>query len=243
MTTFTARARAVRAISSVRVITFWERFIGGAGLTLTLAGLVLLSVVMTLQEGNWVPGMPAPLLIAALGGAAGWAMHRRGWTTRRAVLTSWGAGLLFAAYAGTSTAEGFAITARAVHAIEDIARWAAAIPTEETQPGAIEFAMFLTLAVWLLSVSGIWLALRSAHGWTTVVFGGVVLAFALSNLPEGLEWRLGIFMATSVMLLIHLSTGAADRRVERDAGRCSTHARCSRSPASCWRSGCWSPQP
>ena len=216
MTTFTARARAVRAISSVRVITFWERFIGGTGLTLTLAGLVLFSVVMTLQEGNWVPGMPAPLLIAVLGGAAGWAMHQREWTTRRAFFTAWGTGLLFAAYAGTSTAEGFAITARAVHAIEDIARWVAAISTDETQPGAIEFAMFLTLSVWLLSVSGIWLALRSAHGWTTVLFGGVVLAFALSNLPEGLEWRLGIFMATSVMLLIHLSTV---RRIEGWRGR------------------------
>lgn len=210
MTTLIARAQAVD------VISLWERFIGGMGLTLTLVGLVLFSVVMPLQEGNWVPGMPAPLLIGVLGGAAGWAMHQRGWTARRATVTTVAAGLLLSAYAGTTAAEGFAITARAVNAIEDIAQWIAAISTDETQAGTIEFAMFLSFAVWLLCVSSVWLALRSAHGWSTVLFGGVVLAFALSNLPGSLGWRLGIFMATGVMLLIHLSTV---RRIEGWRGR------------------------
>ena len=209
------RANA-RSIQVTRAISLWERFIGGIGLTLTLVGLVLFSVNMPLQDGNWVPGMPAPLLIATLGGAAGWAMHQRGWTTRRAVTTAGAVGLLLTVYVGTATAEGVSITIRTFRAVEDVVQWVAAISTEETQAGTIEFAMFLTLSIWLLCLSAVWLALRHAHGWTTVLLGGVVLAFALSNLPEGLGWRLGIFMATSVMLLIHLSTV---RRIEGWRGR------------------------
>ncbi len=203
MSVFPARLRYVRAI---RAIPLWERFIGGNGLTLALVAFVLFTVVMPVQEGNWAPGMPAPVLTGLLAGVAGWAMYQRSWTTRRTVLATLGAGALLTAYAGASTAEGFAITARAVSAIEDIASWIAAVPTEETHPGIVEFAMFLTLSVWLLCVFGVSLALRRAHGWTTVLFGGVVLALAISNLAGGLGWRLGIFMAASVMLLIHLST-------------------------------------
>lgn len=203
MSVFPAR---LRSVGTVRAVSLWERFIGGDGLTLVLVGFVLFTVVMPVQEGNWAPGMPAPVLIGLLAGLAGWAMYRRGWTTRRTVLATLGAGALLTAYAGASTAEGFAITARAVSAIEDIANWVAAVPTEETQPGIIEFAMFLTLSIWLLCVSGVSLALRRAHGWTTVLFGGIVLALTVSNLAGGLEWRLGIFMVASVMLLIHLGT-------------------------------------
>ena len=220
MSVFPARLRPIRPDRVVsqweRVIPLWERFIGGAGLTLTLTAIVLLSVVMPLQEGNWVPRMPSPLLIAVLAGAAGWAMHQMEWTVRRTVVTTGIAGLLLAAYSGTAAAPGFPVTIRAVNAVQDIMQWVAAIPTEETQPGLIEFSMFLTLSVWLLCVSSVWLALRSAHGWSTVLFGGVVLAFALSNLPGGLGWRLGIFMASSVMLLIHLSTV---RRIAEWRGR------------------------
>ena len=220
MSVFPSRIRStgtVRALSLwERFVASWEEFIGGAGLTATLVGLVLFSVVMPLQEGNWVPGMPGPFLIAVLGGAAGWAMHRLGWTRRRAIVASGVAGLLLTAYAGTAAAGGSPITVRAVNAVEDIGQWVAAIPTEETQAGLVEFAMFLTLSIWVLCVSSVWLALRAAHGWTTVLFGGVMLAFALSNLPGGLGWRLGIFMASAVMLLIHLN---AVRRIAEWRGR------------------------
>ena len=207
---------SLRRAGSIRAVSLWERFIGGEGLTLALVGLVLFSVVMPLQEGNWAPGMPPPLLTAILGGAAGWASLRLGWTTRRAILTVGGAGSLLTAYAATATADGSPITRRAFNAIVDIVEWVAAVPTDETQAGVIEFAMFLTLAIWALCASGIWLALRGSHGWTTVLFGGVMLAFALSNLPDGLGWRLGIFMASSVMLLIHLNTV---RRITEWRGR------------------------
>lgn len=205
-----------RNLPVARALSLWERYIGGIGLTLTLLGLVLFSVTMPLQDGNWVPGMPAPLLIAVLGSLAGFAMHMRGWTTRRAVTNTLVVGLLFSAYVGTATADGVSITRRTFDAVADIVQWVGAITTEETQAGAIEFAMFLTFTVWILCVSAVWLALRHAHGWTTVLLGGIMLALALSNLPGELGWRLGLFMATSVMLLIHLSTA---RRIEEWRGR------------------------
>ncbi|MDE2836631.1 MAG: transglutaminase domain-containing protein [Chloroflexota bacterium] len=213
MSVFPASMRYTRTVDAV---SLWERFIGGIGLTITLVGIVLLSVALPLREGNWVPGMPSPLLIAVLGGAAGWAVHQWEWTVRRTIVVAVMAGAALTAYAGTATAPGFPITLRAFNAVKDIVVWLGAIPTEETQAGLIEFAMFLTMSVWLLCLFGMWLALRNAHGWTTVLFGGVMLGFALSNLPGGLGWRLGVFMASSVMLLIHLN---AVRRIEEWRGR------------------------
>ena len=207
---------SMRYVGTVNAVSLWERFIGGIGLTLTLVGLVLLSVVMPLREGNWAPGMPSPLLVAVMGGTAGWTVYQLDWTVRRVIVNGGIVGVLLTVYAAASTAPGFPITVRAFNAARDIVQWMAAIPTEETQAGVIEFAMFLTLSVWLLCLFGVWWALRNAHGWTTVLFGGVVLAFALSNLPGGLGWRLGIFMASAVMLLIHLN---AVRRIEEWRGR------------------------
>ena len=110
MSVFPARLRSVGA---VRAVSLWERFIGGDGLTLVLVGFVLFTVVMPVQEGNWAPGMPAPVVIGLLAGASGWAMYQRGWTTRRTVLTTLAAGAFLTAYAGTATAKGFPVTVRA----------------------------------------------------------------------------------------------------------------------------------
>ena len=59
MTTLAARGRGA---------SVWEQFIGGKGLTVALTGLVVLSVALPLQQGNWVEGMP-PLVIVAFMGA------------------------------------------------------------------------------------------------------------------------------------------------------------------------------
>ena len=193
------------APASGRVVLLWERFVAGEGLTLTLASLALLSVALPLQQGNWAPGMPPPLLIAALGGAAGYAAHRLGWGALRTSLAGAGAGLALAVAAGASVADGAGVPSRLANAFADVADWAAAVPTDETRAGLVEFAMFLTLVVWAFAASGVWLALRRAHGWTTALLGGVMAAFAVSHLAGWAALRLAAFMTAAAALLIHLS--------------------------------------
>ena len=202
----TSRAGTLGAgTRGARAVLLWERFVGGDGLTLTLLSLALFSVALPLQQGNWAPGMPPPLLVAALGGASGYAMNRLGWSGLRTSLAGAGAGLALAVVAGASVAEGAGVPARLANAFADLADWAAAVPTDETRAGLVEFAMFLTLVAWGFAVSGAWLALRRAHGWTTVLLGGVMTAFALSHLGGWLVLRLAVFMTASAALLIHLS--------------------------------------
>ena len=188
-----------------RATLLWERFVGGDGLTLTLLSLALLSVALPLQQGNWAPGMPPPLIVAALGGAAGYAMSRAGWSGLRTSLVGGASGLALAIFAGASVAEGAGAPSRLANAFADLADWIAAVPTDETRAGLVEFAMFLTLVVWAFTLSGAWLALRRAHGWTTVLLGGVMTAFALSHLGGWVVLRLAAFMTASAALLIHLS--------------------------------------
>ncbi len=193
-------------VGRVRALSIWEQFIGGNGLTLTLVALVPLSVALPLQQANWVRGMIPLTVVAFLGGGAGYLFHRMGWSALRAHSVATAAGLLVTAIAGTAIAGGSTAVARVMNVFEDLAGWFAAVPTEEARSGLIEFAMFLTLIVWALSYLGVWLALRRAHGWVTVVLGGIVLSMALGNIAGDAGWSLGIFMVTSVLLIIHLDT-------------------------------------
>ena len=169
-------------------------------------------------------------------------MHQRGWTDqahgaivncrrRRSALLS--------AYAGTTAAEGFAITARAVNAIEDIAQLDRGhLQRTRRRRGSIEFAMFLSLvrlaAVRIQRLAG-------TPERARLVDGAVRRAWcSLSPCPisrEASGWRLGIFMADRRHAPHTSQHGPADRPDGADAARCSTLERCLRSPASCSRSG------
>ncbi len=197
MTTLAGRARAT---------SVWEQYIGGRGLTLTLAALVALSVAWPLQRANWVGGMIPLVLVALLGGAAGFALHQLRWRPLRAHAAAAAGGLVLTIAAGSVVAAGASPVDRVVEMVEDVASWLAAVPTDETRSGTIEFAMFLTLVMWTLSYLGVWLALSRSHGWLTVVLGGVVMALALGNIGGGWGIWLGAFMAASVLLVIHLNT-------------------------------------
>ena len=193
-------------VGRVRALSIWEQFIGGDGLTLTLTAFVSLSVALPLQQANWVGGMIPLAFVAFLGGGAGYSFHRMGWSASRAHPAATAAGLLVTVIAGSAIASGSTAVVRVIRVFEDLADWFAAVPTDEAQSGLIEFAMFLTLIVWAFSYLGVWLALRRAHGWVTVILGGIVLAMALGNIGGGAGWSLGIFMVTSVLLIIHLDT-------------------------------------
>ena len=193
-------------VGRVRALSIWEQFIGGNGLTLTLAALVSLSVALPLQQANWVRGMIDLVVVAFLGGGAGYLFHRMGWSALRAHPVAAAAGLLVTVISGMAIASGSTAVARVVNVFEDLVGWFAAVPTEEAKSGLIEFAMFLTLIIWAFSYLGVWLALRRAHGWVTVILGGIVLTMALGNIAGAAGWSLGIFMVTSVLLIIHLDT-------------------------------------
>ncbi len=189
-----------------RAVSVWERYIGGDGLTATLSGLVALSVALPLQQANWVPSMIPLVLVAFLGGVAGYVFFRLGWPPLRAHGVGAVGGALVTVASGAAVAGGATPVDGAVGMFEDVGSWFAAVPTDRTRSGVIEFAMFLTFVVWMLSYLGAWLALRRAHGWFTVVVGGAVLAIALGSIGGGSSWWLGLFMVAGALLVIHLNT-------------------------------------
>ncbi len=189
-----------------RAFSVWEQYIGGFGLTLTLAALVAIVVALPLQLANWAPGMLPLVVVVLAGGAVGFASNRLGWAPRYSHAAWAAGGLLITLLSGAIVAPGSLPFDRVVGVFEDVAHWASAVPTEETRSGVIEFAMFLTLVLWTLGYAGVWLALRRAHGWATVALGGLVLALALGNIGGGESRWLGVFMAASAVLIIHLHT-------------------------------------
>jgi transglutaminase-like putative cysteine protease len=188
------------SVAPAHTVTVWERYINGAGLTVTLALLVVLAVAYPIQDANWVRGMAPLTLIGAVSVAfSAWlaAINLIGW---RAHLWSAFIGMWTVLFVGSSLLDN-----QIYNLVVELNGWAKAIGTDEVQSGVATFAVFLTSVTWLLGHVAVWMALRMRQGWAAVALGGTTLAIVLSNAEGNDALWLSVFMVASVLLLIHLA--------------------------------------
>jgi transglutaminase-like putative cysteine protease len=189
-----------------RSISLWDRYIQGSGLTLTLAAFLVLAVTYPVQEARWVRDMAPITFIGILSLFVTGVRAARGTTPLRAHLSSALFGVAIALASGVAMMPGSTVLQRISNLFEELSQWTAAVPSSEIRGGIVEFGIFLILVTWLLGHLAAWLALRHRQGWVAVLLGGAVLSIALSNLGGDATRELGLFMAASVLLLIHMAT-------------------------------------
>ena len=188
-----------------RTVSVWEQYVGGSGLTLTLAGLLAVAVAWPIQEARWVAHMPPLTVITVVGLVLAVASHRRSWSPPRSHLTALGIGAAVVAGSAVAMTPGVGL-GRVVNLVNELDFWFSGIFTDQVRGGVLEFGIFMLALLWSLGYWGGWLALRKQRGWATVLIGGVVLAFVLANIAGGTTRWLALFMGASVLLLIHMST-------------------------------------
>ena len=198
-------------------VSLWDRYIQGRGLTLTLAAFVVLAVAYPVQDARWVRDL-APLVAVGLASLLATAvLEARRIRPLRAHVSSAVIGIVAALASGVAMIPGATVVDRAGNLFSELDAWAAAVPSNEIRGGIVEFGMFLVLVTWMLGHVAGWLALRRRQAWSAVLLGGAVLSIALTNIGSDTTISLVLFMAASVLLLIHMATSR--RMVRWRAGR------------------------
>ncbi len=188
------------AAAPVRAVSIWERYINGAGLTVTLALLVVLAVTYPIQDANWVREM-VPLTVVGVFsvGFSTWlaVMNIPGW---KAHLWSLFVGFWMVLFVGAALLDN-----QIYNLIVELNDWVGALGTDEVQSGVAIFAVFLASVTWMLGHTAVWMALRLRQGWAAVALGGTTLAIVLSNTEGNDALWLSLFMIASILLLIHMA--------------------------------------
>ncbi len=191
---------------AARTYSAWEQYVGGDGLTVTLAALLALAVAWPIQQARWVANMPPATLVALLGLALAVVLARAGWSAWRAHLLAAGAGTVVVAFSALAMSPTFGVLERALALGRELDYWFSGVFTDELRGGVVEFGIFILALLWALGFSAGWYALRRRQGWSSVLVGGLVLSFVLGNISGGTARWLALFMGASVLLLIHMST-------------------------------------
>ena len=191
---------------AARTYSAWEQYVGGDGLTVTLAALLALAVAWPIQQARWVENMPPATLVALLGLALAVVLARAGWSAWRAHLLAAGAGAVVVAFSALAMTPTFGVLARVFSLGRELDYWFSGVFTEELRGGVVEFGIFILALLWALGFGAGWYALRRRQGWSSVLVGGLVLSFVLGNMSGPTERWLALFMGASVLLLIHMST-------------------------------------
>ena len=191
---------------AARTYSVWEQYVGGDGLTVTLAAALALAVAWPIQQAQWVAAMPPATIVALLGLALAVVLARGGWTAWRAHLLATGVGAGVVTFSALVMTPKIGVFERASGLVRELDFWFSGVFTDELRGGVVEFGIFMLALLWALGFGAGWHALRRRQGWTTVLVGGLVLSLVLGNIAGGTARWLALFMGASVLLLIHMST-------------------------------------
>jgi transglutaminase-like putative cysteine protease len=194
------------AVRSARTVSLWERYVSGDGLTLTLAGLVVLAVAYPIQEADWVAKMPPLTFIGLLSLGTAALLHYFHVRTSRALPLTFVVGVVVVWFSAVSMSPGAFASDRVANLLTELDFWFDGVFTDEIRGGLIEFGIFLLTVTWWLGFLAGWLALRRHQGYIAVAIGGTVLSIALANVTDNAALWLALFMVASVLLLIHMAT-------------------------------------
>ena len=160
---------------AARTYSAWEQYVGGDGLTVTLAALLALAVAWPIQQARWVANMPPATLVALLGLALAVVLARRGWTAWRAHLLAAAAGAVVVAFSALAMTPTSGV-GRVLGLGRELDHWFGGVFTDELRGGVVEFGIFILALLWALGFGAGWHALRRRQGWTSVLVGGLVLS-------------------------------------------------------------------
>ncbi|MCH7481751.1 MAG: hypothetical protein IIC31_02810, partial [Chloroflexi bacterium] len=187
---------------AARTYSAWEQYVGGDGLTVTLAAALALAVAWPIQQAQWVPNMPPATMVALLGLALAVVLARSGRSALRAHLLGAGAGAAVVVLSALAMTPATGVIDRGFSLARELDFWFGGVFTEELRGGVVEFGIFMLALLWALGFGAGWHALRRRQGWSSVLVGGLVLSLVLGNVSGGAALALALFIGASVLLLI-----------------------------------------
>ena len=192
--------------AGTRTVSIWERYISGSGLTLTLAGALVLAVAYPIQEAGWVRGLAPLTIVGLMSVALSTYLAQTDMPSWKGHLWALGVGSLVVIIVGSAMMPSRPELLRVLELYDEFAHWISGIGTGEVRSGVVEFGMFLTSITWLLGHLAAWMAIRRRQAWAAVGLGGMSLTLALSNATGDDARALAFFMVAAILMLIHMAT-------------------------------------
>jgi hypothetical protein len=192
--------------AGTRTVSIWERYISGSGLTLTLAGALVLAVAYPIQDAGWVRGLAPLTIVGLMSVALSTYLAQTDMPSWKGHLWALGVGYLVVIIVGSAMMPSRPELLRVLELYDEFAHWVSGIGTDEVRSGVVEFGMFLTSITWLLGHLAAWMAIRRRQAWAAVGFGGTSLTLALSNATGDDARALAFFMVAAILMLIHMAT-------------------------------------
>ena len=141
---------------------------------LLLVSLVVVSVVWTMDEAQWVAGLHSlvPVALAALAIGFLFARSRISGVILHLTALVAGAGIvLWQASLVVSTNDS---TSRLWGLFIGMKSWSHSLTSSESAGGLVPFAVFLVGLTWLLGYLSAWMVVRGHRVWWAIVPGGIV---------------------------------------------------------------------
>jgi len=178
----------------------------GDGLTLLLAAFVLINVTWLLEKAGWEEGLPSLSGIALAALILGFFTVTKGVPPLISHLIAGFVGLGLCTVFGAAAVPGTGWISKLAGLVRELESWGSAIPaTDVMREGHVEFIMLLVALFWTLGYLTAWFVLRHRQAWWIVLFGGMVVLIALNHLPEELYYHFLLYLASSVLLLVHVN--------------------------------------
>ena len=173
------------------------RNIAGSSREMTGVILVFLSLAVaawSIEQANWIQPQPSLITALFLAVLAALLLFRSRLSTRMTYLIMVVLGAAVTVWQAISMMPSSA-TESVFHA------WWVAVSGVQPSEGTTYFAMFLSIAVWIIGFVSTWYVLRKRNVWVAVGLGTLAIIVNLSNLPREDYLFLPFYLLT-VMLLI-----------------------------------------
>lgn len=178
----------------------------GDGLTLLLAAFVLLNVTWLLEKAGWEEGLPSLSGIAFAGLVLGFVLVGKKFSPLSSHFIAGFMGLGLSTWFGAAVVPGLGWNAKVVGLVRELAFWGKAVTaTDVMREGHVEFIMLLVALFWALGYLASWQIFRNRQAWWFVFSCGLVVLIALSHLPEDLYFHFLLYLAASILLLVHVN--------------------------------------
>ncbi len=190
-----------------RRLFWWEDLV-----SLTLLGIVYVSVIASVDRANWVDEMPSLYLISLLGLVMGAALARLPW---REVLIHPFA-LLIGAAASLGqillTLPGAAPWDRYWELHDRMAGWFHAAFTGGISNDELPVIVLVVPLCWLAAYASAWAAFRWHNVWLALVPGGIVLLSNISYLPGQFSFAFVVYLLGGALLVTRLNVTSQSQR-------------------------------
>ena len=187
------------ALKAPRLVMSWEDW-----LTFAAAVITFMSVAISLQQANWVPGMPAFVPTTVAGLLIGMVSARVRYYAAAIHPVGLALGLVVVVLATQSYAEGVTLSERLTDFRVRMQEWYNVVRAGDISNDNLPFVALVHALIFLATYFAAWCLFRWRNAWMAVITSGVILLTNISFLDNKPSGAFVVFLFGAIVLIARL---------------------------------------